>query len=173
MSCYHGYRVWEITINNAVIGDVSYILLVTSFLLQGAFANIIFRTYFLEYEYDNALYTESHIHVSGLILGLRPANERRHQAITWTNFDLSLVRSGGIHLRPIAQEMLKISILHISLKTTYSRLQLHFPGAIELIYSHKSWRELFNTVAVNWQLVKYSCELIANPHICQTDQEVQ
>ena len=36
--------------------------------------------------------------------------------ITWSNVDLSSVRSGGIHLRSISQEMLKMSILDMSLK---------------------------------------------------------
>ena len=34
----------------------------------------------------------------------------RHQAITWNNVDISSVRSNGIHLRTISQEMLELSI---------------------------------------------------------------
>ena len=41
---------------------------------------------------------------------------RRHQAITWTNVNLSGVMSFGIHLEVISQEMLKISILDMSWK---------------------------------------------------------
>ena len=55
------------------------------------------------------------------------------QAITWANVDLSLVRSCGIHLREISQEMLKTSILDMSLKMIDSKLQPHLPGAHELI----------------------------------------
>ena len=59
-----------------------------------------------------------------------------HQAITWTNIHLTSVRSFGIQLRAILQEMLKMYILnHVN---TYlninSRLQLHFPGDNELIF---------------------------------------
>ena len=46
----------------------------------------------------------------------------RHQAITWTNVDLSSVRSCGIYLRTISfsHEMLSIFILDTSLKITNS-----------------------------------------------------
>ena len=47
--------------------------------------------------------------------------------------DTSLVRSYGIHLMVISQEMLKISILDISLKIIDLRLQTHFQGANELM----------------------------------------
>ena len=40
----------------------------------------------------------------------------RHQKITRTKVDQASVRSGSIHLRSTAQEMLKISILGMSLK---------------------------------------------------------
>ena len=39
----------------------------------------------------------------------------------------------GIHLRAISHEMLKISILDVSLKITNLRLQPHFPGTNELL----------------------------------------
>ena len=58
----------------------------------------------------------------------------RHQAITWTNVDLSSVRSCGICLLLILQEMLKISIPGMSLKLTNSRLQSHLPGANKLTH---------------------------------------
>ena len=41
-----------------------------------------------------------------------------HQAITWTNVDLSSVRSSGVHLRPISQEIPQPSVTEISLKIT-------------------------------------------------------
>ena len=42
----------------------------------------------------------------------------RHQAITWTNVDLSSVRSCGIHLRTLSKEDLKIPISKARLKIT-------------------------------------------------------
>ena len=60
----------------------------------------------------------------------------RHQAITGTNVDLSSVRSCGIHLRLITDEMLKISLLDVSLKIIDLKLQPHLPGASEFIYRH-------------------------------------
>ena len=52
--------------------------------------------------------------------------------ITWTNVDLSSASSGGIHLGPIAQEMLRTSVLDMGLKCHNSRLQPHLQGANEL-----------------------------------------
>ena len=42
-----------------------------------------------------------------------------HQAITWTNIDLSSVRSSGIHLRANLEEIPQPSVTEISLKITY------------------------------------------------------
>ena len=56
----------------------------------------------------------------------------RHQAITWTNVDLSLVKSCGIHLRAVSHEMLKISTLDVSLKIINLRLHPHLQVANEL-----------------------------------------
>ena len=56
----------------------------------------------------------------------------RHQAITWTNVDLSSVRSCGIHLGAISEERLEISILDLTLKNTNLKLQPHHPRANEL-----------------------------------------
>ena len=58
------------------------------------------------------------------------------QAISWISVDWSSVGSCNIHLRAISQEMLKISIVDISLKSIDSRSQPHFPGANELIAAH-------------------------------------
>ena len=55
-----------------------------------------------------------------------------HQDITWTNVDLSSGKSCGIHLTANSQEMLKISILDVSLKVTNSVLQSHPLGTNEL-----------------------------------------
>ena len=57
----------------------------------------------------------------------------RHQAITWTNVDLSSVRSCCIHLRVISQEMLEISLLDMGLKNTHLILEPQPPGANDLI----------------------------------------
>ena len=57
-----------------------------------------------------------------------------HQAITWTKGDQSSMRSWGIHLRAIPQQMLRIFILDMSLKITNWRLQSHLPGDNELIW---------------------------------------
>ena len=59
----------------------------------------------------------------------------RHQAITWTNVDLSSVRSSGIHLRAILQDMSQPSVTEISLKITNLKFCWNNSGAIELISS--------------------------------------
>ena len=56
----------------------------------------------------------------------------RHQAITWTNVDLSSVKSCHIYLRVISQEILKRSIHDKSFKNVNSWSELHLPGANEL-----------------------------------------
>ena len=43
----------------------------------------------------------------------------RHQAITWTNVDLSLVRSSDKHMRAISQDILQPWITKITTKITY------------------------------------------------------
>ena len=43
----------------------------------------------------------------------------RHQAITWTNVDLSLIGIRGTHLSPIWQEVLNISIRNTSVKNSF------------------------------------------------------
>ena len=63
----------------------------------------------------------------------------RHQAITWTNVDLSSVRSSGIHLSAILQEMPQPSVTKISLKFTYLKLCSNLPGANELTEVGLSW----------------------------------
>ena len=60
----------------------------------------------------------------------------RHQAITWTNIDLSSGRSSGIHLSAILQEIPQIPkppIAKISLKITYLNFHWNLPGANELM----------------------------------------
>ena len=58
-------------------------------------------------------------HRSGSTLVQVMAWCRTAQAITWTNVDLSSVRSICIHLRAISQEIPQLSITKISLKITY------------------------------------------------------
>ena len=53
--------------------------------------------------------------------------------ITWTNVDLSSVRSSGIHHRAILQEIPQQSVVEISLKITYLKICSNLPGANELI----------------------------------------
>ena len=43
----------------------------------------------------------------------------QHQAITWTNVDLILVKSSDIRLRKISLKEPQLSITKISLKVTY------------------------------------------------------
>ena len=43
----------------------------------------------------------------------------RHQAITWTNVDLSSVRSSYIHLMAISQEIQQSSMTKINMKITH------------------------------------------------------
>ena len=57
----------------------------------------------------------------------------QHQTITWTNADLSSVRSIDINLRTILQEMPQPSITKFSLKIIYLKFLSNLPGANELI----------------------------------------
>ena len=54
----------------------------------------------------------------------------RHQAITWTNVDLSSVEFCGMHLTTI---LLTVAIHEMSSKIIFLKLQPHVPGANELI----------------------------------------
>ena len=57
----------------------------------------------------------------------------RHQAITWTNADLSSVRSSDIHLRTISQGIPRPTITKISFKIIYLKLHSNLPGTNELM----------------------------------------
>ena len=57
----------------------------------------------------------------------------RHKAITWINVDLSSVRSSGIHLRAISQEISQLPITEISLKIIYVKFHSNQRGANELM----------------------------------------
>ena len=54
------------------------------------------------------------------------------QAITWTNVDLSSVRSSDIHLGASSQEIPQPSITEIICKIKYLKFHSNFPGANEL-----------------------------------------
>ena len=55
------------------------------------------------------------------------------QAITWTNVDLSSIRSSVIHLRAILQKISQPTMIKISLKITYLKFRSNLPGVNELI----------------------------------------
>ena len=56
----------------------------------------------------------------------------QHQAITWTNADVSLLRSSNNYLKAISQEIPQPSISKIDLKITYLNFNSNLPGAKEL-----------------------------------------
>ena len=63
----------------------------------------------------------------------------RHQAITWTDVDLSSERSSNIHLRARSQKIPQPSITGIICKIKYLKFHSNFPGANELILHVESW----------------------------------
>ena len=64
-------------------------------------------------------------HISGSALA---------QAITWTNVDLPSVRSIGIHLSTILQDILQPSLTKISWKITFLKFLWNLLGANELMH---------------------------------------
>ena len=56
----------------------------------------------------------------------------RHQAITWTNVDLSSLRPSDVHLRAISLEILQPSVTKISFKIIFQTFYWNLPGANEL-----------------------------------------
>ena len=61
---------------------------------------------------------------------------RRHKAITWTNVDLSSIRSCGVHVRTISQEM--TSAMN-QLENYFSKFLSNLPGANELNRAGHHW----------------------------------
>ena len=59
----------------------------------------------------------------------------RQQSITWSNVDLSSIRSHGIHLTALSYENLNIPISEMILKILFSKSHEDLPGTNELIYS--------------------------------------
>ena len=58
----------------------------------------------------------------------------RHQAITWTNVDLSSLWSSDVHLRAISLEISQPSATKINLKIIFLWFYWNLPGANELTY---------------------------------------
>ena len=56
----------------------------------------------------------------------------RHQAITWTNVDLSSLRSRAVHLRANSLEISQLSVTKTSLKIIFLRFYWNLPGTNEL-----------------------------------------
>ena len=82
-----------------------------------------------------------------------------HQAITWTYVDLSSVRSSGIHLRAILQEVPQPSVTEISLKITYRKFCSNLPEANELIqwyWKRSHWWYCSDTMPNFHSLIKDS-----------------
>ena len=55
-----------------------------------------------------------------------------HRAITWTNVDLSSLRSSDVYLRAISLEISQPSVTKISMKIIFPRFYWNLPGANEL-----------------------------------------
>ena len=121
---------------------------------------------------------------SGIILCIGPANERwyyivlsplfgcahtqnawRHQAITWTNVDLSSVGSSDIHLRASSQEIPQPSMTEIIWKIKYLKFHLNFPGANELRLGW-AWKACLYCDFMTWEqfLNYWSWRPVASPH---------
>ena len=66
----------------------------------------------------------------------------RHQAITWTNVDLSSVRLSDIHLRASSQEIPQPSITEFIWKIKDLKFHSDFPGANELNQFSVTWVNL-------------------------------
>ena len=68
----------------------------------------------------------------------------------WTNVDLSSVRSCGIHLGAISQEITQPPITEFSLKITDVKSHSNFPGANELTFTllrlRIFWKKYFKTM---------------------------
>ena len=58
----------------------------------------------------------------------------RHQAITWTNVDLSSERSSDIHLRTISEAKSMPTITEVSLQIIFTKFHWNLPGAYELMH---------------------------------------
>ena len=85
----------------------------------------------------------------------------QHQAITWTKVDLPSVRSIGIHLSTISQEILQPSVTKISWKISFLKSLWILPEANELSNKFaqltRSWGRFKNTYELlNLRALKFS-----------------
>ena len=79
----------------------------------------------------------------------------RHQAITWTNVDLFLLRSSDIHLTTSSQEMPQPLKTKISYKIPYLNFYSNLPVANEL----NSWVFFFQNVILFSNIVCSNCSI--------------
>ena len=95
---------------------------------------------------------------------------RWHHAITWTNVDLTSIRSNDIHLRAILQESPQSSITKISLKNYHLKFHSNPPGS--------EWVKLqeiiiYDVIMNSWcsyrQISNISCTLIGNKIVDHSD----
>ena len=89
----------------------------------------------------------------------------RHQAITWTNVDLCLVRSKDISVRTILQNIPQLSIIKISLQITYMNFSFKYPRGqwfnLTLHYLNRklSQESYFLLYQFYLLVLKYACEI--------------
>ena len=88
----------------------------------------------------------------------------RHQAITWTNVDVSSVRPSGIHLMTISlEEIPRPPIDKTGLKITNLKFHSNIPGRNELNWV--SWGVLFWVVLRTLTFIKNPSELLMYHHV--------
>ena len=83
----------------------------------------------------------------------------RHQAITWTNVDLTSLMSSDVHLRAISLEISQPSVTKISLKVIFLRFYWSLTGANELIlqvFISSSYRKLISSHEIDLRWVSYN-----------------
>ena len=79
----------------------------------------------------------------------------RHQAITFTNVDLSPVKSSAINLRASSREISQPSISKISLKIVYLKFHSIIPGPNELIMTYHGQHTICWVISTNVFLYAY------------------
>ena len=79
----------------------------------------------------------------------------RHQAITWTNIDVTSERSSDIHLRTISQVISLPSITEISLKIIHTNFHWNLPRVNELI--HFLLNEISELHMLNFGSIAFTC----------------
>ena len=81
----------------------------------------------------------------------------RHQANTWSNVDLSSVRSLGIHLRALSLEDVKIPINKTRLKIAVLNWHPGLPGANELNRAQQWQRKNVGKILKSGEVAPFSC----------------